>query len=232
MQSTNSKRHRGSEASVFELVYDPLDGEEKVWKCVCQLCHLLLRLCPHPPVFHRQGSPVGPVFAGDGDAHKAGGDELQRALKPLVLKSKSPRKSLSAADFGEMGLSIASFSAASSTSSQLNEDEWLRALLCRSHESVPWPPTALPVRNEEMRPQSAAELHCRSVHASSHGCCDDGSRKSLVTVFAPCTLAAWCTSFCCCLFGGGICAARVCNARLRAVDTPAAGTTRRGPQQV
>ena len=42
MQSTNSKRHRGSEASVFELVYDPLDGEEKVWKCVCQLCHLLL----------------------------------------------------------------------------------------------------------------------------------------------------------------------------------------------
>ena len=42
MQSTNSKRHRGSEASVFELVYDPLDGEEKVWKCVCQLCHLLV----------------------------------------------------------------------------------------------------------------------------------------------------------------------------------------------
>ena len=41
MQSTNSKRHRGSEASVFELVYDPLDGEEKVWKCVCQLCHSL-----------------------------------------------------------------------------------------------------------------------------------------------------------------------------------------------
>ncbi len=37
-------------------------------------------------------------------AYKRMCDELQRALKPLVLKSKSPRKSLSAADFGEMGV--------------------------------------------------------------------------------------------------------------------------------
>lgn len=38
---------------------------------------------------------------------------------------------------------------------------WL-ALMWRIHDSTPCPPTALPVRNDEITPQSAAGLHLRS----------------------------------------------------------------------
>jgi hypothetical protein len=58
-------------------------------------------------------------------------------------------------------------------------------LLLRSQDSTPWPPTDLLVRNDEIRPQSAAALHLMSVHDLRSGCSDDGRRKSFVTQAIP-----------------------------------------------